>query len=308
MPSTHVFAENNISGQQYVTDFSLYVDGEKVEDNQTIDYYASIKLEYELEFPNELVINDGDTLSLPIPKALIQKNSLQFPIEGPGGVEIGKAVAKDGEIKITFNDYFKNHPENKYINVELWSEWDKNVVENDDWVDIEIANFKIHVQSGTGIIGEPEDHEKWGSFNEDNTDIEWTIKLNGKFDAWENVTLKDFIGSDQELIEDSIGGLILESFDDYTNHEEITPDMIKVNSDKSGFQINLGDKLNKCGLLLMYRVKVKNLEEGKIYTNGYELSINGKTKKGEAKKQYLSGGGSGGGTNHAEAKLQAKKT
>ena len=71
--------------------------------------------------------------------------------------------------------------------------------------------------------------------------------------------------------------------------------------------LNLGDKLNKHGLLLTYRVKVKNLEEGKTYTNGYELSINGKTEKGEAEKQYLSGGGSGGGTDHAEAIFKAKK-
>ena len=30
-----------------------------------------------------------------------------------------------------------------------------------------------------------------------------------------------------------VEGLILESFDDYTNHEEVTPDMIKVNNDKT---------------------------------------------------------------------------
>ena len=144
VPSTCVFAENDISDSKYIIDFSVYVDGEKVKDGQTVDYYASIKLEYKLEFPDDLAINDGDTITLPIPRALIQKNSLQFPIKSPEGIEIGTAVAKNGEIKITFNDYFKNHPENKYMNVELWSEWNKEIVGNGDWVDLEIGEAPHH--------------------------------------------------------------------------------------------------------------------------------------------------------------------
>ena len=193
------------------------------------------------------------------------------------------------------------------MNVELWSEWNKEIVGNGDWVDLEIGEFKLHVQAGTGVIGDPEDYIKWGNFNEDHTEIEWTIKLNEKFDDWENVTLTDTIGPDQELIEDSIEGLILESFDDYTQHENLTPDMITVKEDKTGFTVNLGNKLNKHGLLLTYRVRVKNLEEGKKYTNSFELAFSGKNEKCEAETQYLSGGGSGGGTDHAEAVLKAKK-
>ena len=174
--------------------------------------YATNIVNYHVDFPNDITINDGDTVTVTLPKEMALPTKYSFDVTNPEGVVIGQAVADSAKntIVTTFNDYFKNKPLNKSMNLQLSVKWSELIEPDKDYT-ISINGTVIKYHSSKNVIEEGPTRAiaKWGS--QDKTDpsiINWVLQLNGGY-LWSKQVLNDYqlvdtIGPNQKLIEDSI--------------------------------------------------------------------------------------------------------
>ena len=174
--------------------------------------YATNIVNYHVDFPNDITINDGDTVTVTLPKEMTFPTQYKFDVTNPDGVVIGKAVADSAKntIVTTFNDYFKNKPLNKSMNLQLSVKWSALIEPDKDYA-ISIDGTVIKYHSSKNVIEEGPTRAiaKWGS--QDKTDpsiINWVLQLNGGY-LWSKQVLNDYqlvdtLGPNQKLIEDSI--------------------------------------------------------------------------------------------------------
>ena len=174
--------------------------------------YATNIVNYHVDFPNDITINDGDTVTVTLPKEMALPTKYSFDVTNPEDVVIGQAVADSAKntIVTTFNDYFKNKPLNKSMNLQLSVKWSELIEPDKDYA-ISIDGTVIKYHSSKNVIEEGPTRAiaKWGS--QDKTDpsvINWVLQLNGGY-LWSKQVLNDYqlvdtLGPNQKLIEDSI--------------------------------------------------------------------------------------------------------
>lgn len=174
--------------------------------------YATNIVNYHVDFPNDITINDGDTVTVTLPKEMALPTKYSFDVTNPEGVVIGQAVADSAKntIVTTFNDYFKNKPLNKSMNLQLSVKWSELIEPNKDYT-ISINGTVIKYHSSKNVIEEGPTRAiaKWGSQDKaDPSIINWVLQLNGGY-LWSKQVLNDYqlvdtLGPNQKLIEDSI--------------------------------------------------------------------------------------------------------
>ena len=181
--------------------------------------YATNIVNYHVDFPNDITINDGDTVTVTLPKEMALPTKYSFDVTNPEGVVIGQAVADSAKntIVTTFNDYFKNKPLNKSMNLQLSVKWSELIEPDKDYT-ISINGTVIKYHSSKNVIEEGPTRAiaKWGS--QDKTDpsiINWVLQLNGGY-LWSKQVLNDYqlvdtLGPNQKLIEDSITAEIIDN-------------------------------------------------------------------------------------------------
>ena len=181
--------------------------------------YATNIVNYHVDFPNDITINDGDTVTVTLPKEMALPTKYSFDVTNPEGVVIGQAVADSAKntIVTTFNDYFKNKPLNKSMNLQLSVKWSELIEPDKDYT-ISINGTVIKYHSSKNVIEEDPTRAiaKWGS--QDKTDpsiINWVLQLNGGY-LWSKQVLNDYqlvdtLGPNQKLIEDSITAEIIDN-------------------------------------------------------------------------------------------------
>ena len=174
--------------------------------------YETNIVNYHVDFPNDITINDGDTVTVTLPKEMTLPTKYSFDVTNPEGVVIGQAVADSAKntIVTTFNDYFKNKPLNKSMNLQLSVKW-SGLIEPDKDYTISINGTVIKYHSSKNVIKEDPTRAiaKWGSQDKaDPSIINWVLQLNGGY-LWSKQVLNDYqlvdtLGPNQKLIEDSI--------------------------------------------------------------------------------------------------------
>lgn len=174
--------------------------------------YATNIVNYHVDFPNDITINDGDTVTVTLPKEMALPTKYSFDVTNPEGVVIGQAVADSAKntIVTTFNDYFKNKPLNKSMNLQLSVKWSELIEPDKDYT-ISINGTVIKYHSSKNVIEEGPTRAiaKWGSQDKaDPSVINWVLQLNGGY-LWSKQVLNDYqlvdtLGPNQKLIEDSI--------------------------------------------------------------------------------------------------------
>ena len=174
--------------------------------------YATNIVNYHVDFPNDITINDGDTVTVTLPKEMALPTKYSFDVTNPEGVVIGQAVADSAKntIVTTFNDYFKNKPLNKSMNLQLSVKWSELIEPDKDYT-ISINGTVIKYHSSKNVIEEGPTRAiaKWGSQDKaDPSIINWVLQLNGGY-LWSKQVLNDYqlvdtLGPNQKLIEDSI--------------------------------------------------------------------------------------------------------
>lgn len=168
--------------------------------------YSPFEVEYkDINFPDDMQINEGDKVVTELPKEIGLQTSFDFDVYNNDNI-VGKANADAQARKITttFNDYFTSHPLNKKMSLKFDAKW-LDVVEPGKPVTV---NFNGTVK--TFEIGEegplPTDEllSKWGSQNKDNPQvINWTLRLNTARQVLNYAKLQDTWSDNQEFVDGS---------------------------------------------------------------------------------------------------------
>ena len=168
--------------------------------------YNPFEVEYkDINFPDDMAINEGDKVVTELPKEIGLQTSFDFDVYNNENV-VGKANA-DAQTRVittTFNNYFTEHPLNKKMSLKFDAKW-LDVVEPGKPVTV---NFDGTVKTFT--IGEegplPTDEllSKWGSQNKDNPQIiNWTLRLNTARQVLNYAKLQDTWSDNQEFVDGS---------------------------------------------------------------------------------------------------------
>lgn len=168
--------------------------------------YSPFEVEYkDINFPDDMAINEGDKVVTELPKEIGLQTSFDFDVYNNENI-VGKANAdaQARTITTTFNNYFTEHPLNKKMSLKFDAKW-LDVVEPGKPVTV---NFDGTVKTFT--IGEegplPTDEllSKWGSQNKDNPQIiNWTLRLNTARQVLNNALLSDTWSDNQEFVDGS---------------------------------------------------------------------------------------------------------
>lgn len=236
--------------------------------------YTPFKVKYEdIKIPDEIAVNEGDKVTFDLPEEVKFQTSYEFDVHNPEKAIVGKATADATTNKVTtvFNDYFKNHPLNKSMNLELDASWTDKVVSGKPVT----ANFNgtvVTVNVGNeGVIGKDELIAKWGEQDkEDPTVINWTARVNYAKRVLNYVTIIDEMSNNQKLVDNYFEIKNIESLNPWVDKGSAMDLVKSISKSDHGFEIKM-DRLDHM-IYLYYKTKLVNaVKDSTNPTNKIEL-------------------------------------
>lgn len=262
--------------------------------------YTPFKVKYEdVKIPNDIEVNEGDKVTFDLPEEVKFQTSYEFDVHNPEKAVVGKATADATTNKVTtvFNDYFKNHPLNKSMSLELDASWTDKVIPGKPVT----ANFNGTVVTANvgseGVIGKDELIAKWGEQDkEDPTVINWTARVNYAKRVLNYVTIIDEMSENQKLVD---------NYFEIKNVENLNPwiekgsamDLVKsISKSDHGFEIKM-ERLDHM-IYLYYKTKLVNaVKDSTNPTNKIELKAENDGAISTMKIQLVGGKGDAVGEN-----------
>lgn len=168
--------------------------------------YSPFEVEYKnIEFPDDMAINEGDKVVTELPKEIGLQTSFDFDVYNNENI-VGKANA-DAQTRVittTFNNYFTEHPLNKKMSLKFDAKW-LDVVEPGKPVTVNFdGTVKTFEIAEEGPLPTDELLSKWGSQNKDNPQIiNWTLRLNTARQVLNYAKLQDTWSDNQEFVDGS---------------------------------------------------------------------------------------------------------
>lgn len=221
--------------------------------------YTPFKVKYDVKIPDDIAVNEGDKVTFDLPEEVKFQTSYEFDVHNPEKAVVGKATADATTNKVTtvFNDYFKNHPLNKSMSLELDASWTDKVVPNKPVT----ANFNgtlVTTNVGdSGVIGKDELISKWGSQDkEDPTVINWTARVNYAKRVLNYVTIIDEMSENQKLVDDYFEIKSIESVDPWIDKGSAMDLVKSISKSDHGFTIKM-DRLDHM-IYINYKTKLVN--------------------------------------------------
>lgn len=92
--------------------------------------YQPFSVEYKnIEFPDDLTINEGDKVTFTLPEEVKFQTNFDFDVYNPEKQVVGKATTDTATNTVTtvFNNYFKDHPLNKQMSLKMDATWTDKV-------------------------------------------------------------------------------------------------------------------------------------------------------------------------------------
>ena len=265
--------------------------------------YSPFEVEYkDINFPDDMQINEGDKVVTELPKEIGLQTSFGFDVYNNSDV-IGKASADAHSRKITttFNDYFTSHPLNKKMSLKFDAKW-TDVVTPGKPVTV---NFDGTVKTFT--IGEegplPTDEllSKWGSQNkQDPQVINWTLRLNTARKVLNNAVLSDTWSDNQEFVEGSQNIYFVEDPLAWTGIDHSAKDYLESwNVRSDGFDAKFKE-FNRI-MYIDYQTRLKSaVKDSTNPTNKATLTADDSSSKSSSKVQLVGGRGDASGENKPE--------
>lgn len=275
----------------------------KVEQPEGSGRYTPFKVKYEdVKIPDEIPVNEGDKVTFDLPKEVKFQTSYEFDVHNPEKAVVGKATADATANKVTtiFNDYFKNHPLNKSMSLELDASWTDKVEAGKPVT----ANFNGTVVTANvgseGVIGKDELVTKWGSQDkEDPTVINWTARVNYAKRLLNNVTIIDSMSDNQKLVDNYFEAKNVESLNPWIEKGDAMDLVKSISKSEHGFEIKM-DRLDHM-IYLYYKTKLTNpVAESTNPTNKIELKAEDAGEVAYQKIQLVGGKGDAVGENKPE--------
>ena len=168
--------------------------------------YSPFEVEYkDINFPDDMQINEGDKVVTELPKEIGLQTSFDFDVYNNENV-VGKANA-DAQTRVittTFNNYFTEHPLNKKMSLKFDAKW-LDIVEPGKPVTVNFdGTVKTFEIAEEGPLPTDELLSKWGSQNKDNPQIiNWTLRLNTARQVLNYAKLQDTWSDNQEFVDGS---------------------------------------------------------------------------------------------------------
>ena len=262
--------------------------------------YTPFKVKYEdVKIPNNVEVNEGDKVTFDLPQEVKFQTSYEFDVHNPENAVIGKATADATANKVTtvFNDYFKTHPLNKSMSLELDATWTDKVVPGKPVT----ANFNGTVVTAnvgdTGVIGKDELVTKWGEQDKDDpTVINWTARVNYAKRVLNYVKIIDEMSENQKLVDNYFEVKNIESLDPWIDKGSAMDLVKSISKSDHGFAITM-DRLDHM-IYLYYKTKLVNaVKDSTNPTNKIELKAEDANSVAYQKIQLVGGKGNAQGEN-----------
>lgn len=229
--------------------------------SEAAETYVNKELTYHTEIPDEVDINEGDTLTYTLPEQLQWTTTQEFDVTSPEGEVVGRAVASNESqnVTTTFNGYFKEHPLNKQFDMTLSTMWKKEVVTEGQKYDLSF-NGTVVQQAEVKPQGKANPTEivaKWGWQDKDDPSlIQWGGRVNFVKHDLHDVNVSDTWDDNNEYVEGSMRLFELSSAEPWVGIREIPLTEANVQIYKNGFKFNLPHVTNIVSV--EYKTRLKN--------------------------------------------------
>ena len=260
-------------------------------------------MKYEdVKIPDDIAVNEGDKVTFDFPQEVKFQTSYEFDVHNPEKAVVGKATADATANKVTtvFNDYFKNHPLNKSMNLELDASWADKVVPGKP-ITVNFNGTLVTANVGKeGVIGKDELVTKWGEQDkEDPTVINWTARVNYAHRLLNNVAIIDTMSDNQKLVDNYFEVKNIESLDPWIDKGSAMDLVKSISKSEHGFEIKM-DRLDHM-IYLYYKTKLVNaVKDSTNPTNKIELKAESDGAVAYQKIQLVGGRGDASGENKPE--------
>lgn len=274
--------------------------------NDTIYADVDVKVN-DIQIPDEITINKGDSITVGLPQELKLVNNYTFPVNNNEGTEVGTATANkdNNEVTTVFNDYFESHPLNKTFSLDIQTQWNIEKVKEDQQVALDFNGRKVETTTGkAGVIGKDETLMKWGGEDAEHPgEIVWAMRVNYAKKDLVNVKVADTWDENQEYVKDSFKMVAVESNDPWKEKESEATKIAPV-FHTNGFTWS-ADKLSD-QLYINYRTKV--IKQAERYLNSVVLGAdNFNSQYRDVPYQFVSGKGKADGENKPEPTFEIPK-
>ena len=265
--------------------------------------YSPFKVEYkDIQIPDDVPVNSGDKVTFDLPEEVKFQTSYEFDVHNPEKAVVGKATADATTNKVTtvFNDYFKNHPLNKSMSLELDASWTDKVVAGKP-VNVNFNGTVVTANVGNeGVIGKDELITKWGfQDKEDPTVINWTARVNYAKRVLNYVSIIDEMSENQKLVDNYFEIKNIESLDPWIDKGSAMDLVKSISKSEHGFEIKM-DRLDRM-VYLYYKTKLVNaVKDSTNPTNKIELKAESDGDVSYTKIQLVGGRGDASGENKPE--------
>lgn len=229
--------------------------------SEAAETYVNKDLTYHTEIPDEVEINEGDTLTYTLPEQLQWTTTQEFDVTSPEGEVVGRAVASNDTQSVTtkFNNYFAEHPLNKSFDMTLKTMWKKEVVTEREKYDL---NFNGTIVKQAEVkpqtpANSQEIVAKWGWQDKDAPSIvQWGGRVNFVKHHLTDVNVSDTWDDNNEYVEGSMRIFELSSAEPWVGIREIPLSEVNVQFYKNGFKFSLLDVQNI--ISVEYKTRLKN--------------------------------------------------
>lgn len=274
--------------------------------NDTIYADVDVKVN-DIQIPDEITINKGDSITVGLPQELKLVNNYTFPVNNNEGTEVGTATANkdNNEVTTVFNDYFESHPLNKTFSLDIQTQWNIEKVKENQQVALDFNGRKVETTTGkAGVIGKDETLMKWGGEDAEHPgEIVWAMRVNYAKKDLVNVKVSDTWDENQEYVKDSFKMVAVESNDPWKEKESEATKIAPV-FHTNGFTWS-ADKLSD-QLYISYRTKV--IKQAERYLNSVVLGAdNFNSQYRDVPYQFVSGKGKADGENKPEPTFEIPK-
>lgn len=255
--------------------------------------WSEVNVNIKTDIPDEVQINQGDTMTFNVPNELSFETNYNFPVyNNTGEAEVGNAEVKAAEntVTTTFNNYFAEHPLDKSITLNLNTRINREVVQPDTKHEISFNGTVVELNAGSKGV-EPTDEAlyKYGWQDKDDPSVvSWTARINYKKSYMENVNISDTWSDDQEYVENSLKFYYVKSVDPFVYDAPATDALANAKLRTNGFDTNLA-KIDKQTLYVEYKTKLKQMEYNP--TNKINVSWDGGGTGFDAETKLVGGNG-----------------
>lgn len=262
--------------------------------------YTPFKVKYEdVKIPDNIEVNEGDKVTFDLPQEVKFQTSYEFDVHNSEKAVVGKATADATANKVTtvFNDYFKNHPLNKSMNLELDASWTDKVVPGKP-ITVNFNGTLVTANVGEeGVIGKDELITKWGEQDkEDPAVINWTARINYTHRILNHVSIIDTMSDNQKLVDGYFEIKNIESLDPWIDKGSAMDLVKSISKSEHGFEIKM-DRLDHM-IYLYYKTKLVNaVKDSTNPTNKIELKAENDGSVAYQKIQLVGGRGDASGEN-----------